>query len=509
MIAAVLDHLWQSTLFALAAGFLALAFRRAGAGVRYGLWFAASAKFLVPFAVLAALGRLLAPVGPPPATAAAETAIITQVAQPFSQPHAAPVHIAPAFDPALLLLAVWALGCAVVLGFWAVRWARVRTILRSAKTLLWPAPMPVLASPSLMEPGLVGLWRPVLLIPESLPEHLGQAEIDALLAHETSHFRRRDNLTAAAHMLVEALFWFHPLVWWIGARLIEERERACDEAVVGAGHDRTAYARSLVESCRLYLQSPLSCVSGASGSSLETRVAAIMTAPPSSPLSARGRTLLLAAGACALASPVAAGWLASSGGRQTVTHVSAIVSQLVPTGPGASAPTEDTAPSAQRAVSETRPGRAAQLSLFHHAVVLDSGAAPPPGLILARPDKQEVTMKPLLLAAALPLIASAAPAGAQTSADSPAHADAAQSAPSDARGADSSRVICRHDWTFNANAHFTDRTCHTRAEWAAFDQRQREIERQAYAGFQPGSAGLPEGAVYYGAQPSPIGPTGP
>ena len=44
--------------------------------------------------------------------------------------------------------------------------------------------------------------------------------------------RRRDNLTAAMHMLVEALFWFHQLVWWIGARLVATREQACDEHVV-------------------------------------------------------------------------------------------------------------------------------------------------------------------------------------------------------------------------------------------------------------------------------------
>ena len=54
----VLDHLWQSTLFAVAGGLLVLAFRRAPAGVRYGLWFSASIKFLVPFAALAVLGRL-------------------------------------------------------------------------------------------------------------------------------------------------------------------------------------------------------------------------------------------------------------------------------------------------------------------------------------------------------------------------------------------------------------------------------------------------------------------
>jgi bla regulator protein BlaR1 len=54
--------------------------------------------------------------------------------------------------------------------------------------------------------------------------------MEAMLAHELCHVRRRDNLTSAMHMVVEVVFWFHPLVWWIGVRLMEERERACDEA---------------------------------------------------------------------------------------------------------------------------------------------------------------------------------------------------------------------------------------------------------------------------------------
>ncbi len=326
MMSAVLDHLWQSTLAALAAGALAMAFRKAKASVRHGLWFAASAKFLVPFAALMALGRLLAPAVRPPVEAA--PILIAQATQPFSQSYstgpaaAAPVaHGAAGFDPALILLGVWALGCAAVLVLWGVRWAQVRSAVRRATPLALPAPMPVLASPTLLEPGLFGLWRPVLIVPKRLPDQLSRPEIEALVAHEACHMRRRDNLTGAIHMLVEALVWFHPLVWWIGARLIEERERACDEAVVRSGHDRAAYARSLVECCRLYLQSPLPCVAGASGSNLTRRVEMIMTAPPRASLTRSGKALLLAAGVCAFASPVAAGWLTSPMARQATARV--------------------------------------------------------------------------------------------------------------------------------------------------------------------------------------------
>ena len=76
----------------------------------------------------------------------------------------------------LILLAVWALGCMAVLAVWMARWAKVRSAVRAGALLALPAPMPVLASPWMREPGLVGLWRPVLVVPESLFYHLSRAE---------------------------------------------------------------------------------------------------------------------------------------------------------------------------------------------------------------------------------------------------------------------------------------------------------------------------------------------
>jgi beta-lactamase regulating signal transducer with metallopeptidase domain len=341
MIPPLLDHLWQSTLLALAVGLMALALPKAPAAVRHGLWFAASLKFLIPFAGLAVLGRFLAPrlpavlhqvaVQAAPAAVIPQAAVIVKAAQPlarfpltpspallqapFSAAEAGPLvtqalhHPALHFAPVPILSAVWALGFAVVLGRWMVRSAQVLRIVRTARPIAWPAPMPVVASSSQTAPGLAGLWRPVLVTPQTLPERLTRSQIDAIIAHEISHLRRRDNLTAALHTLVEAVFWFHPLVWWIGTRMIVERELACDEAVLRAGHDRRTYARGLVESARLYVQSPLGCVAGASGVDLKTRVERIMTTPIAMPLSRSKKALLLAAASFAFATPVAAGML--------------------------------------------------------------------------------------------------------------------------------------------------------------------------------------------------------
>ena len=88
MITAVWDHLWQSTLFVVCAGLLTLMLHNNGAHSRYWLWFAASAKFLLPFSLLVAVGNHLVPphaaaiMVPPAAYPAAS--VVQQAAQPFS-----------------------------------------------------------------------------------------------------------------------------------------------------------------------------------------------------------------------------------------------------------------------------------------------------------------------------------------------------------------------------------------------------------------------------------------
>jgi beta-lactamase regulating signal transducer with metallopeptidase domain len=116
-------------------------------------------------------------------------------------------------------------------------------------------PMQVVRSQSSLEPGVFGITSPTLVWPSRIDEHLSADQIDAILAHEIMHVRRRDNLAAAAHMAVQAAFWFHPLVWWLGTKLIDERERACDEAVLGAGRE-PHNAESILKTCQLLVESP-------------------------------------------------------------------------------------------------------------------------------------------------------------------------------------------------------------------------------------------------------------
>ena len=146
------------------------------------------------------------------------------------------------------------------MAIWFRSWLKLRSALSSASTLSIDAPMPVKSSTASLEPGLIGIWRPILLLPQGIETQLSPPEMRAILAHEHCHLCRRDNLFGAFHMVVEALFWFHPLVWWLGTRLIAERENACDEAVLASGSDPKIYAESILKICRIYIQSPLTCV---------------------------------------------------------------------------------------------------------------------------------------------------------------------------------------------------------------------------------------------------------
>ena len=108
-------------------------------------------------------------------------------------------------------------------------------------------------------------------------------------------------------MLVEAVFWFHPLVWWIGTRLVEERERACDEEVLLLGSEPEVYAAGILNVCRLYVESPLACVSGVTGSNLKKRIESIMSCHVGQNLNRAKKLLLAGAGVAALAGPLAIG----------------------------------------------------------------------------------------------------------------------------------------------------------------------------------------------------------
>jgi bla regulator protein blaR1 len=151
--------------------------------------------------------------------------------------------------------------------------------------------------------------------PEGISERLEDAHLEAILAHELWHVGRHDNLAAAIHMLVEAIFWFCPVVWWLGARLVEERERACDEEELELGSDRQVYAESILKICEFCVGSPLACISGVTGADLKKRMVRIMSEGVARKLDFSKKLLLSAAGVLAVAVPFTFGALHATPSR--------------------------------------------------------------------------------------------------------------------------------------------------------------------------------------------------
>src|SRR5687767_10740051 len=278
----VVAHLWQSTLVVGVVWLLTLALRGNRAHVRHRLWLAASVKFLVPFSWFVSLGAQLEWHTAPSIAQPAATFVMEEILAP---PVIAAVASTPAAQPMSawpwMLASIWAVGVAGVLFWWWRQWRLVRVALDQAKPIALGAAydvadLTVMSSAWTFEPGVVGIWRPVLLLPEGLADRLTSAQLNTVIAHERCHIDRHDNLGAAVHMLVEAIFWFHPLVWWIERRMIDERERACDQAVLRAGNDPDEYVAGILTVCRFTLRAPLACVAGVSGAELRTRIESIV-----------------------------------------------------------------------------------------------------------------------------------------------------------------------------------------------------------------------------------------
>jgi bla regulator protein BlaR1 len=336
LISLVANHLWQSTLFLTVAGLLTLPLQKNQARVRYWIWVTASAKFLLPFSLLLNLGghfswpvKHMASIEP-----SVSAFVIEQVAQPFtsdplpaSRPHAAAPPRATNTIP-IVLAVIWLCGCGALLLRWGRNWSRIRSAARRGKLLTHgrefealrriqhisgsEAPLAMVASDATIEPSVVGIFRPILLWPVRITARLSDEELESILLHEVSHVRRRDNLAGALHLIVETVFWYHPLVWWVGARIVQEREKACDEDVLYRGYASQVYAEGILKVCEFCIASPLACAAGVSGSDLRKRIEAIMNNGIGTRLTFGRKTVLALAALFAFSVPIVVGSMSAS-----------------------------------------------------------------------------------------------------------------------------------------------------------------------------------------------------
>jgi Zn-dependent protease with chaperone function len=144
----------------------------------------------------------------------------------------------------------------VVAGLWQIRRLRLTShrvdladldpVLRSAFQGVCQRAISLHVSQSVRVPMATGFLRPMIVIPEWVLRDLSVEELKVVLLHEAAHLQRWDDWTNLAQKVLRAVFFFHPLVWWLESKLALEREMACDDFVVAATSSPRAYAACLV-----------------------------------------------------------------------------------------------------------------------------------------------------------------------------------------------------------------------------------------------------------------------
>jgi hypothetical protein len=169
-------------------------------------------------------------------------------------------------------------------------------------------PVLLLRAGGAVMPATGGLLWPSVVLPSSA-DGWPDDRRRAVLAHELAHVKRFDCLTQALAQVACALFWWHPAVWYAARRLRVERERACDDLVLGTGTRASDYAAHLLEIARAHRGSRLAApalVSMARPSHLESRLLWVLDAARSRGAPSTGATLLTVVLALGLIAPLAA-----------------------------------------------------------------------------------------------------------------------------------------------------------------------------------------------------------
>ncbi|HEX7569512.1 MAG TPA: M56 family metallopeptidase, partial [Verrucomicrobiae bacterium] len=272
--------LWQSSLLIVALLAFDFLFRRKlRASIRYALWLVVLVKLCVP----PALALPTSPAWwlhktPPPVVAKPEAPHYTVTYDNGPLPEI-PQSSLPAFIPPkpVMTNAAWLLvfsaSISAALLFWLlVRWGQITRQVRRAATSERLAALAdeaqkfvgmkfkvqVKLTTNSMSPAVCGLFRPAILIPQSLAENFSDEQLRAVLLHELIHLRRRDVWLNFLQSLLQIFYWWHPLVWLANARIRRVREEAVDDAVMLALRDEAeAYAPTLLEVAKLALNRPL------------------------------------------------------------------------------------------------------------------------------------------------------------------------------------------------------------------------------------------------------------
>jgi beta-lactamase regulating signal transducer with metallopeptidase domain len=288
---ALLGFLWQGAAVALVvAGGLALIPERASraryAAACLGLLTMAALPILSFFFTLAEASRSIVSAGPiasAPASSLSANVTFTVTTAPGPLGDSTWLEVLRPW-----LLPVWCCGVLLLSSRTLLAWGMTQRLSRRStleaaspwqhalqKALVrmrMSGPVRLLASASIDVPMVIGLWRPLILVPASAMTGLSASQLEAILAHELAHIRRHDYLVNLLQSLVETLLFYHPAVWWLSHLIREEREHCADDLAVQCCGDAYLYARALAHIEQLRVMPSPQPALGAAGGSLLARV---------------------------------------------------------------------------------------------------------------------------------------------------------------------------------------------------------------------------------------------
>ncbi|QSQ25456.1 energy transducer TonB [Pyxidicoccus parkwayensis] len=300
---ALIDFLWQGAAVALVVAAVMAAIPERASRGRYataclGLLAMAVLPVITFLTTLAEASRFTISAGPTAGASASSSSPLSVNATFTVLSGGPPVAETPWLETLRpWLLSAWCLGVLLLSSRTVLAWVMTQRLSRRStheaakpwKDALEKAltrmrmsgPVRLLASASIDVPMVIGLWRPLILVPASAMTGLSASQLEAILAHELAHIRRHDYLVNLLQSLVETLLFYHPAVWWLSHRIREEREHCADDLAVQSCGDAYLYARALAHIEQLRLTPSPQPALGAAGGSLLTRVRRLLSASES------------------------------------------------------------------------------------------------------------------------------------------------------------------------------------------------------------------------------------
>jgi len=273
LIAYLWQQSWQVLLLCGAVGLLCLALPRSGAHGRYWLWLAVLLSLGVPSINVVRLqhvpestqrvlsGAALVDRQPEPATKAASADPLPEVAAAGAEPSERALE-GNRLAPGLAVL--WAVGVVLVLGGGLWKAARIQAWLKLHRTdpdlgleceyVEMLRAIGIRSRPrlclieGLSQPFVWGVGRGCIYLPAGFGRQGSAQQRKLVIAHELAHVLRWDVLVNFIQVILQAVFWFHPAVWWLNRRIRIEREKCCDETAIAALRvDSREYGSAIIE----------------------------------------------------------------------------------------------------------------------------------------------------------------------------------------------------------------------------------------------------------------------